>query len=408
MVANLNAPGQTVISGTAAGVELAGALARDRGARRVVALNVSGAFHSPLMAPAAERFAAVIEATPRGELHLPVVCNVDGAIVEHAAELPARMAAQLDHPVRWMDCVAGLVTLGAEWIVEVGPGSVLTALSPADRAHRHRRIGQRPRRRRRAVDVAGRPGMTSAPLQGKVALVTGASRGIGRACAVALAEAGAAVAVGYSANPQAAEEVAGMIRSAGVGCVTLGSDLADPAAAGLLVERTVAELGSVDIVVNNAGITRDNLAVRISDADWDAVIAVDLSAAFRICRAALRPMLRRRDGRIINISSVAGVMGNPGQANYSAAKAGLIGLTKALCREVGSRGITVNAVAPGFIATDMTAGLAAETLATATAAVPLGRLGTVEEVAAAVRFLALPEAAYITGHVLHVDGGLAA
>jgi 3-oxoacyl-[acyl-carrier protein] reductase len=250
--------------------------------------------------------------------------------------------------------------------------------------------------------------MTPAPLQGKVALVTGASRGIGRACAVALAEAGAAVAVGYSANPEAAEEVAGLIRSAGVGCVTLGSDLADPAAPGVLVERTVAELGSVDIVVNNAGITRDNLAVRISDADWDAVIAVDLSAAFRICRAALRPMLRRRDGRIINISSVAGVMGNPGQANYSAAKAGLIGLTKALCREVGSRGITVNAVAPGFIATDMTAGLTGDTLATATAAVPLGRLGTVDEVAAAVRFLALPEAAYITGHVLHVDGGLAA
>jgi 3-oxoacyl-[acyl-carrier protein] reductase len=250
--------------------------------------------------------------------------------------------------------------------------------------------------------------MTSAPLQGKVALVTGASRGIGRACAVALAEAGAAVAVGYSANPEAAEEVAGLIRSAGVGSVTLGSDLADPAAPAMLVERTVAELGSVDIVVNNAGITRDNLAVRISDADWDAVIAVDLSAAFRICRAALRPMLRRRDGRIINISSVAGVMGNPGQANYSAAKAGLIGLTKALCREVGSRGITVNAVAPGFIDTDMTAGLAVDTLATATAAVPLGRLGTVEEVAAAVRFLALPEAGYITGHVLHVDGGLAA
>jgi 3-oxoacyl-[acyl-carrier protein] reductase len=250
--------------------------------------------------------------------------------------------------------------------------------------------------------------MTSTLLQGKVALVTGASRGIGRACAVALAEAGAAVAVGYSANPEAAEEVAGLIRAAGVGSVSIGADLADPAAPGMLVERTVAELGSVDIVVNNAGITRDNLAVRISDADWEAVIAVDLSAAFRVCRAALRPMLRRRDGRIINISSVAGVMGNPGQANYSAAKAGLIGLTKALCREVGSRGITVNAVAPGFIATDMTAGLAADTLATATAAVPLGRLGTVEEVAAAVRFLALPEAAYITGHVLHVDGGLAA
>ncbi|HEX4579044.1 MAG TPA: 3-oxoacyl-[acyl-carrier-protein] reductase [Candidatus Dormibacteraeota bacterium] len=250
--------------------------------------------------------------------------------------------------------------------------------------------------------------MNSTSLEGKVALVTGGSRGIGRACALALAGAGAAVAVGYSANAEAAEEVAGSIRSAGGRAVTLGADLADPAAPGELVERTVAELGAIDIVVNNAGIARDNLAVRITDADWDAVLAVDLSAAFRVCRAALRPMLRRREGRIINISSVAGVMGNPGQANYAAAKAGLIGLTKALCREVGSRGITVNAVAPGFIATDMTAALAAASLATATAAVPLGRLGTAEEVAAAVRFLALPEAAYITGHVLHVDGGLAA
>jgi 3-oxoacyl-[acyl-carrier protein] reductase len=250
--------------------------------------------------------------------------------------------------------------------------------------------------------------MSVAALDGKVALVTGGSRGIGRACVLALAEAGAAVAVGYSANAEAAEEVAALIRSAGGASVTLGADLADPATPGVLVERTLTELGSIDIVVNNAGITRDNLAVRISDADWDAVLAVDLSAAFRICRAALRPMLRRRAGRIINIASIAGVIGNPGQANYSAAKAGLIGLTKALCREVGSRGITVNAVAPGFIATDMTAGLAGDTLAAATAAVPLGRLGTVEEVAAAVRFLALPEAAYITGHVLHVDGGLAA
>jgi 3-oxoacyl-[acyl-carrier protein] reductase len=250
--------------------------------------------------------------------------------------------------------------------------------------------------------------MTSPPLAGKVALVTGASRGIGRACALALGEAGAAVAVGYSANVKAADEVAALLHNGGARAVTLGADLADPASAGELVERTIAQLGSVDIVVNNAGITRDNLAVRISDADWDEVLAVDLSAAFRICRAALRPMLRRRDGRIINVSSIAGVIGNPGQANYSAAKAGLIGLTKSLCREVGTRGITVNAVAPGFIATDLTAGLAGNVLEAATAAVPLRRLGTVDEVAAAVRFLALPEAAYITGHVLHVDGGLAA
>ena len=250
--------------------------------------------------------------------------------------------------------------------------------------------------------------MNSTPLAGKVALVTGASSGIGRACALALADAGADVALGFSANSRGADEVAALIREGGGRAAPLGADLADPAAAAAVVDGTIRELGAIDIVVNNAGITRDNLALRITDEDWDAVLAVDLSAAFRICRAALRPMLRRREGRIINISSVAGVTGNPGQANYSAAKAGLIGLTKALCREVGSRGITVNAVAPGFIATDMTAAMGAETLAAAGAAVPLRRLGTAGEVAAAVRFLALPEAAYITGHVLHVDGGLAA
>ncbi len=256
--------------------------------------------------------------------------------------------------------------------------------------------------------MGGAGPMSWRPLAGQVALVTGASRGIGRATALALAEAGACVAVGYNSRSEDAEAVAVEIRGHDVAAVALDADLGDSAVAAGLVARTIAALGGLDIVVNNAGITRDNLALRLSDTEWSEVIAVDLTAAFAICRAALRPMLRQRHGRIINVSSIAGVMGNPGQANYSAAKAGLIGLTKALAREVASRSITVNAVAPGFIETDMTLALGESVKTGALASIPLGRIGNPAEVAAAIRFLALPEASYITGHVLQVDGGLGA
>lgn len=239
-----------------------------------------------------------------------------------------------------------------------------------------------------------------------MALVTGASGGLGRAIAVALAAEGSAVGVHFSTNRAQAEAVAGVISEAGGRAAVVGGDLTDPAAPARVVEETAAALGGLHILVNNAGVVRDTLILRMKDEDWDAVLTTNLTAAFRCTRAVLRPMIRQRGGRIINITSVAGQLGNIGQANYSAAKAGLIGLTRATAREVASRGITVNAVAPGMIDVGMTAHLTPDQVQRFTEAVPLGRLGTAEEVAAAVVYLASDAAGYVTGQVLNVDGGL--
>jgi len=243
-------------------------------------------------------------------------------------------------------------------------------------------------------------------LEGRAALVTGASGGLGQAIAVALAAEGAAVAVHYAVRRAQAEEVVAAIVGRGGRALALQGDLVDPQTPERLVEATREGLGGLHILVNNAGVARDTLILRMKDEEWETVLATDLTAAFRCIRAALRPMIRQRGGRIINVASIAGEIGNPGQANYVAAKAGLIGLTKATAREVASRGITVNAVAPGLIAVGMTTHLAAEQLARLRDQIPLGRLGTAEEVAQAVVYLASDEAAYITGQVLNVDGGL--
>lgn len=243
-------------------------------------------------------------------------------------------------------------------------------------------------------------------LAGKVALVTGGSRGIGEVTAHRLSQEGAAVVL-CARHLDAAAGVAKAIEGRGGQALAMAADVGAPADADRVVAACLDRFGRLDILVNNAGISRDGLILRMKDEDWDAVLSVNLDGAFRCARAALRPMLRQKQGgRIINIGSVVGSMGNVGQANYAAAKAGLIGLTKALAREVASRGITVNAVAPGFIETEMTAGLPDASKQAHLAQIPLGRFGTAAEVAAAVTFLASEEAAYITGQIIHVNGGM--
>lgn len=242
-------------------------------------------------------------------------------------------------------------------------------------------------------------------LNGKTALVTGASRGIGRAIALRLAEDGANVAVIYAGSADKAEAVVNEITALGVNAKAYRCNVADSAAVNETVKAVTNDLGKIDILINNAGITRDGLMLRMKDEDFDAVLDTNLKGAFNMIRACYSGFIRKKSGRIINISSVSGIMGNAGQANYSASKAGVIGLTKSVARELASRGITCNAVAPGFIQTDMTENLGDNN--PLLNSIPLGRMGKPEDIAAAVAFLASDSAAYITGEVLKVDGGLA-
>jgi 3-oxoacyl-[acyl-carrier protein] reductase len=248
--------------------------------------------------------------------------------------------------------------------------------------------------------------MMSKPLSGKTALVTGASRGIGRSIALALAEAGASVAINYAGSEQAAADTADLIRAKGVEAFTVRANVGKAVEAEQMVKQVTDTWGRIDILVNNAGITRDNLIMRMKEEEFDQVIETNLKGVYNCLKAATRPMMKQRSGRIINISSVVGVLGNAGQANYVAAKAGVIGLTKSAARELASRQITVNCVAPGFIDTDMTQVLPDELREKLHGDIPLARLGRPEEVAEVVLFLAADASSYMTGQTLHVDGGM--
>ena len=243
-------------------------------------------------------------------------------------------------------------------------------------------------------------------LTGKTALVTGGSRGIGRAICLELARLGANVAVNYAGNSAAAEETVAACQALGVDAFAIQASVADSEAVTAMFQTVLERFGHLDILVNNAGITKDNLALRIKDADFDAVVDTNLKGAFLCMKAAVRPMMKQRRGRIISLSSVVGLRGNAGQVNYAASKAGVIGMTKSLAKELAGRNITVNAVAPGFIDTDMTAVLPEKAKEAILASIPMARLGAAEDVANAVAFLASDEAGYITGQVLAVDGGM--
>ena len=244
-------------------------------------------------------------------------------------------------------------------------------------------------------------------LEGRSALITGGGRGIGRATALRLAREGASIAINFKGNAAAAEEAKKLVEDAGGKAALVQGDVSADGQADDVVKAALAFGGGrLDILVNNAGITRDNLLIRMSAEEWDAVLDLNLRGAFLVTKAAMRPMMKQRGGRIVNVSSIAGVAGNMGQANYSAAKAGLIGFTRTVAREMASRNITCNAVAPGFVPTDLTRDLLARMEQTILPQIPLGRFGTVEDVANAIAFLASDEASYITGQVLVVDGGM--
>jgi 3-oxoacyl-(acyl-carrier-protein) reductase/malonyl CoA-acyl carrier protein transacylase len=407
-VANINSPGQIVIAGHRAAVERAVQAAAALGGRKSVLLPVSAPFHSALMKPAADRLAAELEQVTPKPPRVPVARNVDGGLTTTGDDVKAVPRPPGGEPGALDRVPAHPGARRRHGVARGGAGPRAHGIAQAHhrRSARARRGGSRVTAQGRGSPCRGPRGVTeSKALAGRIAIVTGGTRGIGLAIARALAEDGASVVV---SGRDAARLDSALKEIEATGAVTLAiaADQSKREDCDRLLEATKERFGRIDVLVNNAGITRDQLLVRMKDDDWDTVMDTNLRGVFLMTRAAAKSMMRQKSGRIINITSTAGAMGNPGQVNYSAAKAGVIGLTKAAARELAHWNILVNAVAPGLIETDMTAAVPGEAKERLLQQVPLKRIGAAREVAEVVRFLAGDGAAYITGQTIHVNGGL--
>ena len=396
VIANYNCPGQLVLGGEKAAVEAAAALAKEKGARRCLPLKVSGPFHTPLMAPAGDALAERFRTVEFREPQIPVIFNCLGAERPDGAAIPELLVRQVQSSVYMEDSLRRMAAMELDALVERlceenRPGAA--CVRRGDRGG--------------AGTADGDPQRSIAMnFSEKTAVVTGGSRGLGRAICLELARGGANVMLCYAGNEAAANETAAACESLGAKAVAIRCDVSKEDEVKALMDAALKTFGRIDILVNNAGITRDGLLMMMKPEDFDAVIAANLRGAFLCMKAVARQMVKQRYGRIVNLSSVVGLRGNAGQVNYAASKAGVIGMTKSLAKELAGRNITVNAVAPGFIDTDMTAALTETAKNAALGSIPMGRMGTPENVAKAVAFFADEDAGYITGQVLAVDGGM--
>ena len=377
-----------------AAVDAAAAACSEAGAKRCVPLKVSGPFHSAMLKGAGEKLADALESVEIHDIKVPYITNVTADYVKSPADVKDYLTKQVSSSVRWQQTIERFIADGADEFVEIGPGRSLSGFM--------RKIN----RDVKVVNIDKLEDFESM-LTGKNALVTGASRGIGRQIALTLAAAHAFVIVNYNGSKEKADAVVEEIKAAGGDAVSYQCNVSDFDECQNMITALIKEYKHIDILVNNAGITRDGLIMKMSEADYDAVLDTNLKGAFNTIRHMSRYFLKQKSGRIINISSVSGILGNAGQANYSASKAGVIGLTKAVARELASRGITANAVAPGFVETEMTDVLADAAKENLLSQIPLGRPGNTKDIANAVLFLASDAAGYITGQVLSVDGGMA-